>query len=360
VELFEAMTTDGHEEVLFGVDKISGLKTIIAIHSTALGPALGGTRFYPYDSEEAALRDVLRLSRGMTFKSASAGLDLGGGKAVIMGDPRKLKSERVLRAYGKWVDSLAGRYITAEDVGTELEDMSVIRRETRWVVGLPLEEKGSGDPSPFTARGVLAAMRATAQELWGSDDLAGKTVAIQGVGKVGISLVEQLVEVGAKVIAADLRSDAVAEAVKDYGATAVEHDDVLKTACDILAPCALGGILNPDTIPGLKCAAVVGSANNQLLKGADAQLMADRDILYCPDFVANAGGVINVAEELHGYSKERALRAVDAIYANTKSVFTSARTDGVNPHIAAKSAAERRIHEIGTLRLTRRGGIDVH
>jgi leucine dehydrogenase len=352
--VFEAIGTDSHEEVLFGVDHATGLQTIIAIHSTALGPALGGTRFFPYPSETAALEDVLRLSKAMTYKSAVSGLDFGGGKAVIIGDPSALRSERLLRAYGRMIDSLGGRYITAEDVGTTLEDMVVIGKETRWIGGLPHSHGGSGDPSPATARGVLAAIRATAHRLWGRDELAGKRVAIQGVGKVGMSLAERLTDVGAETIVADPNDRAVTRAVTDLGSKGVDVADIHEVDCDILAPCALGGRLNEHSIPRLRCAAVVGSANNQLAAEGDADLLAHHGVLYAPDFVVNAGGVINIAAETQGYSVERAAEMVDGIYENLTTVFDAAERDGVNPHRAAAVVAEERINAIGTLGLKRR------
>ena len=352
--VFEAIGTDSHEEVLFGVDHASGLQTIIAIHSTALGPALGGTRFFPYPSEAAALEDVLRLSKAMTYKAAVSGLDLGGGKAVIIGDPAALRSERLLRAYGRLIDSLGGRYITAEDVGTTLGDMVLISKETDWIGGLPHSLGGSGDPSPATARGVLAAIRATAQRLWSSEDLAGKRVAIQGVGKVGMSLAERLTDVGAETIVADTNDRAVADAVTNLGSKGVDVADIYGVDCDILAPCALGGGLNERSIPQLRCAAVVGSANNQLARESDADLLESHGVLYAPDFVVNAGGVINIAAEHGGYSIDRAAEMVDGIYDNLTAVFEAAERNSVNPHRAAASVAEDRIAAIGTLAQKRR------
>jgi len=358
--VFDAIADRKHGEIVFGSDPESGLRTIIAIHSTALGPALGGTRFYPYETEEQALEDVLRLSKGMTLKAASAGLDLGGGKAVIIGDHRKLKSERLWRAYGRLVDSLRGRYITAEDVGTDTQDMDLIRRETRWVVGVPVEEGGSGDPSPATARGIVAAMRATAQFLWGDDDLAGKHVAVQGVGKVGTDLVRRLLELGAKLTVADVYPPAIERIRALHGdkVSIVGIDDITDVECDIFSPSSLGGSLSEDTIPRLRCAAVVGCANNQLATEDDALRLVERDILYAPDFVVNAGGVINVSEELRGYSVEKAAARVDKIYGNTLRVLEAAKERNVAPHLAAVALAEERIQAIGTLRLFRRSGDD--
>jgi glutamate dehydrogenase/leucine dehydrogenase len=356
--VFHALGDRGHEEVVFGSDTTSGLKTIIAIHSTALGPALGGTRFYPYESEEDALRDVLNLSGAMSLKAAAAGLDLGGGKAVIMGDPRKIKSERMWRAYGRVIDSLQGRYITAEDVGTDTGDMELIRRETRWVVGTPVEEGGSGDPSPATARGLMAASRAVWKFLHGDEDLSGIKVAILGVGKVGSDLARRFVEAGASVTIADVHPPAIERVNQKHDVDVVTCDDIYEVECDIFAPCSLGGALTEETIPRLRCQAVVGSANNQLATPEDADRIAERDILYAPDFVVNAGGLINVSEELSGYAVDKAAAHIDKIYDNTLRVLEASRERGVTPNVAAVTLAEERITEIGNLRLFRRSGDD--
>ena len=344
--------------MLFGYDEVSGLKTIIAIHSTALGPALGGTRFYPYRSEEAALEDALRLSTGMSYKAAAAGLDLGGGKAVIIGDPVTDKSERLFRAYGRIVDSLRGRYITAEDVGTTAEDMDMVRRETRWSLGASVALGGSGDPSPVTARGLYAATRAVAMKLWGDPDVAGRRFAVQGAGKVGAAYAQLLVENRAEVVVADPHEPALKAAVDRLGATAVPIDEIHKQETDIFSPCALGAGLNEATIAELSCQAIVGCANNQLAVEEDAQRIADRGILYAPDFVVNAGGLINVHDELHGYSRTRALHRVDSIYDATTAILDAAERHGINPNEAAEKIAEDRIREIGDLRRFRRSGDD--
>lgn len=358
LDTFSALRTEGHEQVLYGSDPVSGLKTIIAIHSTALGPALGGTRFYPYGSEDEALRDALRLSKGMTHKAAASGLDLGGGKAVIIGDPERDKGERLFRAYGRIIDSLGGRYITAEDVGTTTEDMEWIRRETRWCLGTAVSEGGSGDPSPATARGLLAALRAVSRHLWGDIDLEGRKIAIEGVGKVGYAFARLLVEQRAEVIVADIREDAVDRAASELGARVVALDEIRKADCDVFSPCALGGVFMERTIADLACAAVVGSANNQLESESDADLLSDRGILYAPDFVVNAGGLINVYEELRGFSKPRALHRVDAIEGATRRILERADQDGSTPERAALAVAEQRVKEIGDLRRFRRGGDD--
>lgn len=353
--VFEAIGSETHEEVLFGVDPVSGLKAIIAVHDTSLGPALGGTRFFPYPDEDAALADVLQLAKAMTYKAAAAGLDLGGGKAVIIGDPTEMKSERLLRAYGRLVDSLHGRYITAEDVGTTTDDMVVIAKETEWVTGLPEHHGGSGDPSPATARGIKAAMGAVADHLWGSADLSERTIAVQGVGKVGMNLVDRLTKAGAATIVADVDPVAVDTAVRLHGSSAVGTDEIFGVECDIFAPCAMGNALNERTIPQLNCRAVVGSANNQLATDEDADRLAARGILYAPDFVVNAGGIINIAEEIAGYSWQRAADHLDDIANTVAGILDTAQERGVNPQEAAVEIAEERIAGIGTLGLRRRG-----
>ncbi|MEA3510637.1 MAG: Glu/Leu/Phe/Val dehydrogenase dimerization domain-containing protein [Actinomycetota bacterium] len=345
--VFEAIGTETHEEVLFGVDHESGLQTIIAIHDTSLGPALGGTRFYPYADEAAALKDVLRLSKGMTLKSAAAGLDLGGGKAVIIGNPTAVRSESLIRSYGRVVDSLGGRYITAADVGTTTDDMVLIAKETPWVSGLPFSQGGSGDPSPATARGVMASFHGIGERLWGSADLAGRRIAVQGVGKVGMDLVRRLTEAGVKTIVTDANADAVAHAVGTYGSRGVSVDEIYDVECDIFSPCALGATINSTTIPRLNCVAVAGCANNQLATDDEMALIVERGILYAPDFVVNAGGVINIAAETGGYSAERAGEMVDRIHDNVIAVFETADSDGVDTHMAAMRFAQQRIDQAG-------------
>ena len=350
MKVFAAAEQGGHERILFAQDGDSGLKAIIAVHSTVLGPALGGTRFYPYACEEDALADALRLSRAMTRKNAAAGLDFGGGKAVIMGDPRTLKSERLLRAYGRAIESLGGAYVTAEDVGTTIADMEVIARETGYVTGAAHDSGGSGDPSPVTARGLMAAMRGAARSLWGSPDLSGRHVAIQGVGKVGGAFARLLAEAGACLTIADVNEEAVKSLAHELGATIAAPDRVHATECDVFAPCALGGALNPETVPELRCAAVLGSANNQLASDDLAEDLAARDILYVPDFIVNAGGVINLAEEVgREYRLERANRRVDGIEATVIELLARARETGVTPLDEAIARADRRIREVGGL-----------
>lgn len=353
--VFEKIAAEDYEEVIFFNDKSSRLRAIVAIHSTALGPALGGTRLYPFDSEEAALKDVLRLAKGMTYKAAAAGLDLGGGKAVIIGDPRRDKSEELLRAYGRFVETMGGRYITAEDVGTAREDMDIVRRETRWVTGVSRVYGGSGDPSPVTAFGVFQGMRAVAMELWNTADLRGKRFAVQGVGKVGYHLVKHLVEAGGLVSIADVDVDNLARAVKDFGVRSVPLESIYGVECDVFAPCALGGALNDETIPQLKCAAVAGAANNQLTAPEHAKLLDEAGILYAPDFLINAGGLINVADELRGYDAARALAQVEGIYHTLRRVFQTAKLDKMTTFEAANQIAEERIRRVGRIKLIQVG-----
>jgi leucine dehydrogenase len=351
--VFECINGDGYEQVVFCSDDPTGLRAIIAIHSTALGPALGGTRFYAYAREEDALVDVLRLAKGMTYKAAAAGLDLGGGKAVIIGDPKRMKSEALLRAYGRFVETLSGRYITAEDVGTALGDMDIVRRETRWVTGCSKTYGGSGDPSPVTAYGVLQGMKACALEAFGSSDLAGRTVALQGVGKVGHALCGYLVQEGAKVTIGDVDVDNLARAVRDFGVDTVGLQDVHKLEVDFFSPCALGGAVNDDTITELNCRVIAGSANNQLQRDELADKLRSMGILYAPDFVINAGGLINVEDELRGYDRERAMSRVDGIYRALQMIFQVARQKNISTALAAEHYAEERIRDIGRIRLVR-------
>ena len=352
MDVFERIGADDYEQVVFCHDRPSGLRGIIAVHSTRLGPSLGGTRFYPYASTEEGLEDVLRLSRAMTYKAAAADLDLGGGKAVIFGDPARDKTEALLRAYARHVDALGGRYLTAEDVGTTQADMDLIRRETRHVTGVSPELGGSGDPSIATAYGVLWAMKAVAARLWGDTSLTGRHVALAGVGKVGIALLGHLVEERARVTVADVTPAAVERAVADAGAEAVAVEKIHSVDCDIYAPCALGGVLTAETIPELRCAAVVGSANNQLADGlGSARLLAETGVVYAPDFVANAGGLINIAEELApgGYHPERARAAVRRVFDTVASVLQAAEADGVTTAEAAERRAEERIAAVSAV-----------
>lgn len=351
--VFEHISDEYYEQVVYCSDKRSGLKAIIAIHSTELGPALGGTRFYPYEDEEHALIDVLRLAKGMTYKAAAAGLDLGGGKAVIIGDPTRTKDEELLRAYGRFVETLSGRYITAEDVGTALDDMDIVRRETRWVTGCSHTYGGSGDPSPVTAYGVLQGMKACLLDTFGKPDLKGRTVALSGVGKVGHALCGYLVEEGAKVTIADVNVDNLGRAVADHGVDTISVDDIHKLDADIFAPCALGGAINDDTISELQCKIVAGAANNQLARDELADKLRGMGILYAPDFVINAGGLINVEDELRGYDRQRAMNKVMGIYKAMQLIFTMSKEREISTARAAMEYAEERIRKIGRIRLVR-------
>jgi valine dehydrogenase (NAD+) len=342
---------NGHEQVVFCHDPASGLRAIIAIYSTALGPALGGTRFYPYASEEDAVTDVLHLAKGMAYKNALAGLDLGGGKAVIWGDPARDKTEALLRAYGRFVESLNGRYYTACDVGTYVRDMDVVARESHFVTGRSPEHGGAGDSSVLTAYGVFQGMRAAAAHRWGADSLAGRRVAVAGVGKVGRHLVRHLLEDGASAVVADVNPAAVEAVRAAYPQVeAVSVDEIASVAADIYAPCALGGALSDETVPSLRAEIVCGAANNQLAHEGVDKLLADRGILYAPDFCVNAGGVIQVADEIDGFSFERAKARAAGIYDTTLTILRTADTEGLTPAVAADRLAERRMADIGRLR----------
>lgn len=346
MEIFERLAGGDYEQVVLCQDSATGLRAIISVHDTTLGPALGGTRFYSYANDADAMDDVLRLSRGMTYKSAAAGLDLGGGKAVILGDPNRVKTEGLMRAYARFVDALGGRYITAEDVGTTQADMDLIRRETRYVTGVSRSLGGSGDPSAATAYGVLHGMKAVAEHLWGDRTLADKHIVVSGVGKVGYNLLRHLVEERARITVADVVPAAVERAVRDFGVDAVPVEKVHAVESDIYSPCALGKALNEDTIPELRCQAVVGSANNQLADDSCIERMTEAGVLYAPDYIVNAGGVINIAEEIVGYHRERAYSNIRRIYDTTKAVINTAQTDGISTTAAADRVAERRIAEI--------------
>ena len=342
----------GHEQVVFCQDVQSGLRAIIAIYSTALGPSLGGTRFYPYPTEDAALADVLDLSRAMAYKNALAGLDLGGGKAVIIGDPRRDKSEALLRAYGRFIQSLGGRYITACDVGTYSEDMDIVARECGYVTGRTVANGGSGDSSILTAAGVFQGMRAAAEHVWGDASLAGRLVGVEGVGKVGHRLVGHLVEAGARVVICDVNADAVKQvAAQNPGVEVADgRPGLLARPLDILAPCAMGGTLDDDAVASLSARIVCGGANNQLAHAGIEKMLADRGILYAPDYVVNAGGVVQVADELAGFDFGRAKARAAQIFATTRKIFALADEEGVPPAVAADRLAERRMAEVGRLR----------
>lgn len=339
-----------HEQVVFCHDPHVGLKAIIAIHNTSLGPALGGTRMWNYKNEEEALVDVLRLSKGMTYKAAAAGLNLGGGKAVIIGDPKTQKSEALFRAFGHFVNSLNGKYITAEDVGTGVTDMEHIYMETPWVTGIPKDFGGSGDPSPYTAHGVLMAIKASAKEKYGSDSLKGKRIAVQGLGNVGSNLVKYLKEEGAEITVADIDAARTKATADQFGAKAVSPDEILFVDCDILAPCALGAVVNDGTIQKIKAKVIAGGANNILAEGRHGDQLKELGILYAPDYVANAGGLMNVFVELEGYSPERAFEKTRRVYDNILKVYEIAKRDNIATNVAADRLAEERIRTIGRLK----------
>ncbi|KIL44321.1 branched-chain amino acid dehydrogenase [Jeotgalibacillus soli] len=352
MELFTYMEKYDYEQLVFCQDKNSGLKAIIAIHDTTLGPALGGTRMWTYASEEAAIEDALRLAKGMTYKNAAAGLNLGGGKTVIIGDPLKDKNEEMFRAFGRYIQGLAGRYITAEDVGTTVMDMDLIHEETDYVTGISPAFGSSGNPSPVTAYGVYRGIKAAALEAYGDDSLEGKTIAVQGVGNVAFTLCRHLHEEGAKLIVTDINKAAVQRAVDEFGAQAVEPNEIYGVQCDIFAPCALGAVINDETLEILKARVVAGAANNQLKEARHGDILHERGIVYVPDYVINAGGVINVADELYGYNRERAMKNVETIFDNVSKVFEIAKRDGVPSYVAADRMAEERIERVARSRNT--------
>ena len=348
MRFFDTIAEMGHEQVVLCHDKATGYRGVIAIHDTTLGPALGGCRFWQYASDDAAIVDALRLSRGMTYKNAVAGLNLGGGKSVIIGDNKTANREMIFRAHGRFVESLGGRYVTAEDVGTTVEDMDFVHMETKYVTGIGSK---SGDPSSVTAHGVFRAIEASAFERWGSDSLRGRTVAIQGCGNVGFHLAKELHGAGAMLIVTDIDARRIQRVVDVTGASVVGLNEIYGVTADIFAPCALGGILNDDTIPQLRVEIVSGAANNQLLEDRHGDELESKGILYAPDYVVNAGGVINVYSELTGWSRERALRKADEIYHTVLSVFRLAKETGIPTYKAADRVAEQRIKAVrGMLR----------
>lgn len=335
---------DGYEKVARCRDTASGLHALIAVHDTTLGPALGGMRMLPYVSEDEALFDVLRLAKGMTYKSAVAETGLGGGKSVIIGDPAT-KSEALFRAMGRFVDSFGGRYITAEDMNIGIPDLELVRKETRWVTGLKRESGSSGNPSPYTARGVIQGLRAVLEEAFGDQEFAGRHFLLQGVGAVGGRVAELLVERGARVTICDINAARVEALCRENGFASVADATHLEVECDVYAPCARGATLNDQTIPRLKCKAVAGCANNQLLEPKHAEDLRKRGILYAPDYVINAGGIINVGVELFpgGYDEAVAIERIDRIYDNLKRVFQISRKEGINTRESAARLAEERL-----------------
>jgi len=340
MDILAQMQALGHEQVLFSHDPSCGYSGIIAIHDTTLGPALGGTRFWPYESTEAAITDALRLARGMTYKSAVAGINLGGGKSVIIGDNRRVDREALFRAHGRFVETLGGRYITAEDIGTSPADMEYIKLETDHVAGL----LGlSGDPSPVTAFGVYVGIKAAARVCWGSDRLAGRTVAVQGCGNVATHLCRFLHEDGVRLIVTDIAPEKVKRVVQETGATSVEPDEIYDQAADVYAPCALGATINDDTLPRLRVEIIAGAANNQLAEDRHGDLLEQRGLLYAPDYVINGGGVINVYGELHRWPHERSQKKAGEIYETLLRIFEIARTERIPTYRAADRLAEQRI-----------------
>ncbi len=343
MRIFEKLAEHRYEQLIFCHDESTGLQAIIAIHDTTLGPALGGCRMWPYASEDEAITDVLRLAHGMTYKGAVSDLNLGGGKSVIIGDPTKDKSEALFRSFGRYVETLGGRYITAEDMGTSTDDMENIRLETSHVVGVGLTRGGSGDPSPFTALGVLQGMRACTEEVFDSASLEGRTIAVQGLGHVGYHLCRLLHDEGAHLFVTDLHLEKVKRAVRELGAKPVEPDEILSMPCDILAPCALGAVVNDISLPGLRCSIIAGGANNILAEPRHGEALLEQGILYAPDYVVNAGGLINVADELEGYNQKRVIKRVMRIYDSVKKIIAIARRHGIPTNVAANTLAMERI-----------------
>ncbi|GGH03178.1 leucine dehydrogenase [Polaribacter pacificus] len=342
--VFGQISFDGHEQIVFCNDEDTGLKAIIGIHNTVLGPALGGTRMWSYNSEWDALNDVLRLSRGMTFKSAITGLNLGGGKAVIIGDAKTQKNDDLMRRFGQFVDSLSGKYITAEDVGMETRDMDVIREVTPHVTGISESKGGSGNPSPITAYGVYMGMKAAAKYQFGTDNLAGKKVLVQGVGHVGETLVKHITDEGGQVVINDINLPRLEELSKKYGANVVLGNDIYGLDVDIYAPCALGATINDATIHQLKAKVIAGAANNQLADEVKhGMLLKEKGIAYAPDFLINAGGIINVYAELEGYGKDEIIRKTENIYNTTLDIFALSEKESISTHRAAFNIAQNRI-----------------
>lgn len=354
MKIFEYMAKYEYEQLVMCHDPVSGLKAIICIHDTTLGPALGGTRMWNYANEEDAILDALRLARGMSYKNAAAGLNLGGAKAVIIGDSKKDKNEMLFRAFGRFVESLNGRYITAEDVGTSVEDMDYIKMETSHVAGLASVAGSSGDPSPITAYGTWKGIKACAKETWGTASLAGKTIAVQGLGHVGYALCKLLKDEGAKLIVTDISTENAKRVVDEFGAVYVSPSEIYDVECDIFSPCALGAIINDETIPRLKCCVIAGAANNQLKEERHGSIIHDKGILYAPDFIINAGGVMNVYDELleGGYNRERALRKVDTVFDNIEKVIAISKRNNIPTYKAADILAEERINAIGQIKKT--------
>ncbi len=351
MEQFDLIESEGHEQVLYCTNKEAGLRAIIAIHDTTLGPAVGGTRMWNYSNADLALRDVLRISRGMTYKAAVTGLNFGGGTAVIIGDSSKQKNELLFRTFGKFIDTLNGRYITAEDVGTTVDDMEFVRMETPFVTGVSKALGGSGDPAPVTAYGVYVGMQACANERWGSDSLSNKNIVVQGAGQVAKHLCEYLKNAGANIFITDIVDEKITNVLKSVKAEVIKPDEIFDIKSDIFSPCALGGVINDDTIEKLKCEIIAGSANNQLedeIKHSEGLLQ--KGILYAPDYVINAGGLINVSNEIEGYRQDRALKQADRIYGNVKNVIQISKEQNIPTHVASNKIAEDRLKQIGAIK----------
>jgi leucine dehydrogenase len=346
-EVFAQLIQHDHEQIVFCQDNHTGLKAIIAIHNTVLGPGLGGTRVWNYANEAEAINDVMRLSRGMTYKAAISGLNLGGAKAVIIGDASKIKTEALMRKFGRFVENLNGKYITAEDVNTTTRDMEYVHMETSHVVGLPESMGGGGDPSPVTAYGTYMGIKASAKFAWGNDSLNGKKVAVQGLGKVGGHLLELLHKEGAKLVISDINQDTLAIYAKKYGAEIVTGDAIYEQDVDVFSPCALGAILNTENIAKLKCSVVAGAANNQLAdENIHGPMLIEKGIAYAPDFLINAGGLINVYQEYIGYNRETAMRSTELIYNVTLEIYNMAKQNNMHTQQAAVAMAEKRISDI--------------
>ncbi len=351
MEYFELMEKNNHEQVIFCSDKKSGLKAIIAIHDTGLGPAFGGTRMLNYSGVDSALQDVLKLSKTMTYKAAVTGLNYGGGNAVIISDPNIKERELLFRTFGKYINSLAGRYYTAEDVGTTVEDMEFVRMETKYVTGISKALGGSGNPAPVTAYGVYAGMKACAKANWGNDSLENRKIVIQGAGQVGKNLAEYLESSGAKLYIADIDENKIKNVLKTVNAEIIKPDEIFNTEMDIFAPCALGGIINDETISKLSCQIIAGSANNQLEDEVKhGKMLFEKGILYAPDYVINAGGLINVANELEGYRQDRALKQADRIYDNLTKIIKNSQEQNIPTCVASAEIAEKRLKQIGGMK----------
>ncbi len=343
--VFGQLSFDDHEQVVFCNDKDTGLKAIIGIHNTVLGPALGGTRMWKYSSEWEALNDALRLSRGMTFKSAITGLNLGGGKAVIIGDAKTEKTPELMRRFGEFVHSLSGKYITAEDVGMDTEDMDIVREVTPFVTGISESKGGAGNPSPITAYGVFMGMKAAAEYKFGSNDLDGRKVLVQGIGHVGESLVEHLSNEGANILISDINPARLEEVSKKYGAK-IYNGDVYEADVDIYSPCALGATINDETVNRIKASIIAGAANNQLAEEkVHGKILQERGIVYAPDFLINAGGIINVYAELEGYDRNEIMRKTENIYNTTLEILKTAAQRDITTHYAALQVAQQRIND---------------